>query len=142
MTVREHPEATPSVNALIRYLREQDSYEAHRWLTLVRASFRSGHSDIRGAMSGWFKVHNHAQVEVLQAEFDSANHVSRLWMPGSRRADWNPMGVRFYAADNKYSDRRFRGVVMISLAEDTFVGFDRDFLQVLVFHVVDEPRKV
>lgn len=143
MTVREHPEATPSVNSLIKYLREKEGApEADRWLSLVRSCFRAGRTEIRGGMSGWFKVHDQAKVEALQATFDTNGVLVDLQLLGERTAAWNPMGVRFFVNMDEWSNRRFRGVMLVALSEDTFVGYDRDFLQVLAYHSVGEARKV
>ena len=139
--MRAVPNAEHKMHALIENLRSNTtSAEAARWLDLVRNSFV--HPQTRGGMKGWTLSHNEQEVETLQATFDHENKITRLWTPGRRKMVWNPFGVKFHTDNTDPSSRPFRGTVTLAQTEDVYIGYADDFLQIVVYHAVDDARKV
>jgi hypothetical protein len=128
--------------ALLEHLRVRTLDEpSQHWLAVIRAAYAAEHQR-GGGMSGWFMGSNDKPVECLQADFDSMNHIVKVWVPGVRNAAWNPLGVRFFTDPTQESDRRFYGVLTLASDDETYVGYDKNWMQVLVYHRVDEKEKV
>lgn len=139
--MRAVPAAEPKMHALIERLRsDATNAEAARWLDLVRNTFV--HPQMKGGMKGWTLAHNEQEVETLQATFDDENIITRLWTPGRRKIVWNPLGVKFHADNTDPSSRPFQGTVSLAQTEDMFIGYSEGFLQIVVYHAVDDERKV
>lgn len=134
MTIRECPEATPLIRQLTHALHDSgDPSQAH-WLELIRGAYYS--KQHAGGLSGWARAHNEEDLETLQASFlnmDDKPVMHKLWFPGSRNMVWNPFGVKFYSDPTMASDRRFRGVVTLAATDDVYVGFVKEFLQIVVY---------
>ena len=140
--MREVPAAVPKIRVLIHYLSERNQPDASRWLDLIRNAYIN--PQIAGSMSDWAKRFNHQDVEALQANFDESDAMTRVWRPGVRNMVWNPMGVKFHTADGPPSDRRFNRLVTVAATQEVFIGYAKDFLQIVVYHpvTVDAAQKV
>jgi hypothetical protein len=135
--VKDWTEARPYLHAVVEHLRVRaDNAEAQRWLALIRGA-RYG-EQLAGGLSGWANKNDSQWVETLQAEFDNEQHMRKMWMPGTRNAVWNPFGIRFFQDLTSASDRLFRGVLTLGSNDTTYVGYDRNNWQVMVYHVVEK----
>lgn len=138
--MREYPEAQPKLHALIEDLRERHQEDAQTWLHRIRSAFTT--PQVRGGMSDWGSEHDSMFIESMWASFDTDDALTKLGEYGPSRMVWNPFGLQFFTTATEGAQRRFRGVVTLATTEDTYVGYDKDFLMILVYHQVDEPQKV
>jgi hypothetical protein len=141
--MRAVPEAEAKVRTLIEQLHANTNQaEAERWITLIRTAFT--HPQNMGGMRLWCREHHEYQIETLQATYDEDGIVRKLWVPGVRKMTSDPYGVRFLAPGSAEpgSIRRFPGNVTLATTEAVFVGYNREFLQVFVYHSVDGEQKV
>jgi hypothetical protein len=140
--VRRVLDAEPKVEALVIHLQARALNEkAQHWLTVLREAY-SAEPQQRGGMSAWFNDHDSENVEVMQVTFDHRSNPTNVWTPGVRNAVWTPMGVRFFDAPTSHSDRRYVGIHTLAASETTYVGYDKAWMQVLIYHLVDEKQKV
>lgn len=133
--MRHLPEAKPKVAKLLDHLEKNDlNGPAMQWLDLIRAAYahRPQHP---GGMSGWASANDSRDVDTLQVEFDKENALTQVWFPGVRNMVWNGTGVTFWHGDN-HSERRFGAVYTLASSSDTYVGYARDFGQIIVYHTV------
>lgn len=134
----------PSIEAALEHLRARSlNGPSMYWLALIEECMR-GH-DMEGGLSNWGSINDSCPVETLQFSFDTQgapDRITNVWLPGIRTAVWNPNGVRFHMNQDEYSTRRYFGVLTVGSKEQTYVGYDRQMHQVLVYHRVDEPEKV
>lgn len=140
--MRHLNEATPKLAALLDHLTVRtDDKDAQRWLTLIRGAY-DVRPQVPGGMSGWGNAVDSQNVETLQAEFDEDHHMTRVWEPGVRNAVWNPLGIRFHTTPTEWSERRFMGIYTLASSPDVYVGYNKDWKQILIYHKVDEGEKV
>lgn len=135
--MKEVPEAVPKIKVLFDRLREQSEESdtnAQRWLALLRPALTKPQS--QGTLKAWASKHNGEEVETLQANFDDEHHLLRTWEPGIRTMDWNPYGVKFRVQGELVSERRFRRLWTLTATDEVFIGYDRDFLQIIAYHPV------
>jgi hypothetical protein len=140
--MRMYPEASPKLRALVEHLRARwENPEAMRWAGMIREALMS--EQFPGGLSGWADHNDSKRIEVLQGEFDRENHLLHARTPGAKVAIWNPMGIQFFSGDDR-TDRKFRGVLTLGSSPTIYLGYDRTFGYVLVYHVVEdaEPAKV
>lgn len=140
--MKAQPEGEAKIRALLHQLQANTNHEeAERWITLIRTAFV--HPQLKGGMRAWCREHTTQSVETLQATYNEDGDVVKLWAPGKRKMVSDMYGVKFFNADAEPgSTRRFPGNVTLATTEDVYVGFNHAFLQVFVYHVVDEERKV
>ncbi len=139
--MRDWTEARPFLARLVAFLRSQpEDVEAQRWFDLIKTARVS--PQMSGGLRGWSRTNDSKDVETLQANFDLLGHLGRVWVPGARKAVWNPFGIKFYSDPTQISDRRFDGMLTVGSIQSTYVGFDRHLQQVVVYHTVDETEKV
>lgn len=140
--MRHLNEAEPKIEALVDHLqvREEDK-DAQHWVRLIKAAFNA-HPQHPGGMSGWASDNDSRDVEALQATFDSDHHMTRIWEPGVRNCVWNPIGIRFFTGPEDWSESRYRGVYTLAADSQTYVGYNKEWQNILVYHVVDEVGKV
>ena len=142
MSTRVVPEATEKMQALLAYFDEHPLLvDGPHWYALIRWAFLAKKQV--GGLNGWARTNDGQQVECLQVHFDEADHINKVWEPGPRQMRWNPLGMRFFTDPTRHSDRRFNGMNTLASTEDVYVGYDKHFLQIVVFHKVDhEDEKV
>lgn len=142
--MKEVPEAVPKIKVLFDRLREQSEEHdpnAERWLALLRPALTKPQS--HGTLKAWASKHNREETETLQATFDAEHHLLKMWEPGIRTMSWNPLGVKFLVQGEPVSERRYRRLWTLTATDLVFIGYDRDFLQIVAYHpLVSEPQKV
>jgi hypothetical protein len=127
--------------ALLDHLKVRaEDKDAQRWLALIQGAYDV--AQVPGGMSGWGNRNDSQNIEVLQAEFDEDSHMTKVWEPGVRNAVWNPLGIRFFTSPTEWSERRFMGIYTLASSPSVYVGYNKDWKQIIVYHLVDEKEKV
>ena len=129
------PEAQPRVANLLAHLERNDvNGPAMQWLDLIRGAYaqRPQHP---GGIQGWAQDHDTEDVDTLQVEFAKDHTLSQVWFPGVRNVAAHGTGITFYQGD-RHSERRYRGVYTLASSDDTYIGYARDFGQIIVYHQV------
>jgi len=135
--MRHLREAEPKVESLLAQLEARKTNgPAGAWLDLIRAAY-AARPQHPGGLSGWTSDNDSKNVDTLQVDFDERDQPRNLWVPGSRNMHWNPLGARFLAVDPAASERRFSGVYTLASSDDTYIGYAKDFGQIIVFHTVE-----
>jgi hypothetical protein len=108
---------------------------AGQWLDLIRAAYakRPQHP---GGIRGWAEAHDTEDVDTFQVEFDKQNLPTQVWFPGVRNLAAHGTGITFYQGD-KHSERRYGAVYTLASSEDTYIGYAKDFGQIIVLHAVE-----
>jgi len=136
--MRHLPEAEPRVENLLAQLEARKiNGPAGQWLDLIRAAY-AARPQHPGGMSGWSSDNDSKNVDTLQVQFNQYDQPTNVWVPGPRNMIWDRYGVRFFAVDPEQSDRKFSGVYTLAASDDTYIGYAKDFGQIIVYHTVDE----
>jgi hypothetical protein len=133
--MRHLPEAKPKMETLLSRLEHnQLNGPSMQWLGLIRGAYaqRPQHP---GGMKGWAEANDTKDVDTLQVEFDQDNALKQVWFPGVRNMAAHGTGVIFYQGD-KHSERRYGAVYTLASSRDTYIGYVRDFGQIIVYHTV------
>lgn len=134
--MRHLPDAEPKVKNLLAQLEERKvNGPAGQWLDLIKDAY-AARPQHPGGMSGWSSDNDSKNVDTYQVDFDEWDRPMNVWVPGRRNMVWNPFGVRFFASDPERSERRFSGVYTLASSDDTYIGYVRDFGQIIVYHTV------
>lgn len=136
--MKELPESVPKVKALLEHLHASKTPAFQQWWTLIKTALVTPQS--HGSMRDWASAHNGEEVETLQATFDADSHVITTWEPGIRAMRWNPIGVRFIVDGESVSERRYRHLWTLAATEKLFIGYDRDMLQIITYHLVEREK--
>lgn len=140
--IRRDKEAVEHLDALTLYLAkrvtELRTIEAGRWLGIIVAA-PYGVEVEDGGIKGWARFQDKKTVETLTAEFDDDGLVTKVWQPGIRHLASNPFGVRMRMNDElhgEFEEVRYLGITTLASSVTTWIGFERKFKQVLVYHLV------
>jgi len=132
--MRHLPNAEPKVAALVDHLvRREHNGPAMQWLGRIRAAYES-RPQHPGGMSGWANDNDTHEVETMRADFDERDLLANIGFTGPRTMRWNPFGIQF--DDPMHSTRKFSGVYTLAASDATYIGFVKDFGQIIVYHTV------
>jgi hypothetical protein len=134
--MRHLPETKPKVETLLAHLQRNElNGPSQQWLGLIRAAY-AARPQHPGGMKGWAEVNDTKDVDTLQVEFDkNTGALSQVWFPGVRNVAAHGTGITFYQGD-KHSERRYGAVYTLASSRDTYIGYARDFGQIIVYHTV------
>lgn len=128
-----------AVGALLNHVtRRADDPVSQFWNSQIRDVVFTGRVS---GMKGWLHARDGRSIDTLQGVVDRlSGDVRSVWSPGPRLVTVSASMVTFTSETYDWSERAFAGIIAIASGDTSWVGYDADFRQVIVYTTATRPR--